>query len=78
MFVDLRKAYDSVPRAALWIVLLKLGVPEQLVSLLKSFHDNMTATIIVNGSPLKASRCATGCAKGVQWHQSFSTCLLVQ
>ena len=50
-FVDLRKAYDSVPRDALWLVLLNLGVPAILVHLLQSFHDNITATIIVNGSP---------------------------
>ncbi|XP_065176365.1 uncharacterized protein LOC135806138 [Sycon ciliatum] len=64
VFVDLRKAYDSVPRAALWIVLLKLGVPEQLVSLLKSFHDNMTATIIVNGSPTEGFPVCNGLRQG--------------
>jgi hypothetical protein len=27
-FVDLKKAYDSVPRSALWVVLGKLSMPE--------------------------------------------------
>ena len=38
-FVDLKKAYDSVPRQALWKVLRKLGVPNTLVSLIESFHQ---------------------------------------
>ena len=32
VFVDLRKAYDSVPRQALWLALLKLGVLPDVVS----------------------------------------------
>ena len=64
VFVDLRKAYDSVPRAALWLVLLRLGVPEHLVRLLQSFHDNMSATIIVNGSPVEGIKVCNGPRQG--------------
>ena len=64
VFVDLRKAYDSMPRAALWLVLRKLGVPDHLVQLLQSFHDNMTATIIVNGSPADAIPVCNGLRQG--------------
>ena len=44
-FIDLRKAYDSVPREALWIALGKLGVPLPTIQLIQSFHKNMKATI---------------------------------
>ena len=31
LFIDLRKAYDSVPRDALWCVLDKYGMPSTMV-----------------------------------------------
>ena len=31
LFVDLCKAYDSVPRAALWCALQKYGVPDVMI-----------------------------------------------
>jgi len=46
-FGNLRKAYDSVPRDVMWLILSKYGVPEKLVSLIRSFHDDMQAGISV-------------------------------
>ena len=44
-FIDMKKAYDSVPREALWMALAKRGVPEETIQLLKSFHQDMKAKI---------------------------------
>ena len=44
-FVDLKKAYDSVNRNALWKILESLGVLEKIVGLLKDLHDE-TATCV--------------------------------
>ena len=49
LFVDLKKAYDSVPRLALWCVLEKYGVPPTMLSIIKSFHDGMMAEVRVGG-----------------------------
>ena len=38
LFVELRKAYDSVPRQALWKVLERYGVPAKTLNVVKSFH----------------------------------------
>ncbi len=38
-FIDLKKAYDSVPRNALGIALRKFGVPDGIVQLVQSFHQ---------------------------------------
>ena len=32
----------------MWLILVKYGVPEKLVNIIKSFHDNMQAGITVN------------------------------
>ena len=33
-FINFKKAYDSVPRSAMWIALGKLGVPEVTINLI--------------------------------------------
>ena len=45
LFVDLRKAYDSVPRSALWSVLERYGVPPTMLSIIRSFHSGMQAEV---------------------------------
>ena len=64
VFVDLRKAYDSVPRSALWIALQKLGVPDDLITLIKSFHQDMKARLRVDGEMLEEIEVANGLRQG--------------
>lgn len=45
-FVDLQKAYNSVPRDALWKALIKLGVSENVVSIIRSYHEKMKAQLM--------------------------------
>ena len=39
------KAYDSVPRDALWCVLVKCGAPPTMLSIIRSFHEGMHAEV---------------------------------
>lgn len=48
-FVDLEKAFDCVPREALWIVLKKVGCPAKFVRLVRLLHDGMTCCVSANG-----------------------------
>ena len=50
VFIDLRKAYDSVSRGALWRGLQVLGVPPSLVQLLASFHTDMSVQVRVGNA----------------------------
>ena len=47
LFVDLRKAYDSIPRQALQLVLLKYGIPQRMVNNIMSLHEGMKAEVLV-------------------------------
>lgn len=38
--VDLKKAYDSVNRQALWHILEKYRVPPKIITLLKDLHED--------------------------------------
>ena len=40
-FVDLTKAFDTVSRSGLYMVLEKIGCPPTLLQLIISFHNNM-------------------------------------
>ena len=41
------KAFDSVNRETLWKILGKLGCPDHLVKLIRSFHDEMQVSVNV-------------------------------
>ena len=63
-FIDLKKAYDSVPRDAMWIALAKLGMPEETVQLIKSFHQDMKARILMDGTMLEEIEVKNGLRQG--------------
>ena len=44
-FIDLTKAYDSVDRTLLWTVLARFGVPQNMISIIRQFHDGMRACV---------------------------------
>ena len=44
-FIDLTKAYDSVDQALLWAVLARFGVPLNMISVIRQFHDGMRACL---------------------------------
>ena len=39
LFIDFKKAYDSVRREALYKILIEFGIPKKLVRLIKNVCD---------------------------------------
>ena len=44
-FIDLTKAYDYVDRTLLCTVLARFGVPQNMISVIRQFHDGMRACV---------------------------------
>ena len=52
LLIDLFKAYDLVPRAALWCTLWKYGVSDVMIELMWSNDDGMSAIMTVGSAIL--------------------------
>ena len=51
-FVDLQKTYDSVDRELLWKMLARAGVPEEMIAVIRQFHDGMQAQVRMDDGEL--------------------------
>ena len=63
-FIDLTKAFDTVSRTALWIILEKLGIPKQMLKIIISFHDGMLAQVMHGGKISESFAVKNGTKQG--------------
>ena len=49
-FVDLRAAFDSLSRPALWLLLIRLGIPDKIVRLFRVLYDNSVTCVRTGGT----------------------------
>ncbi|UYV60309.1 hypothetical protein LAZ67_1000800 [Cordylochernes scorpioides] len=49
-FINLKKAFDTVPHALLWAKLVKIGLNHRFVNLIKCYYEDMTAAVCWNNS----------------------------
>ena len=79
--VELRKAYDSIPRQALWVALEKLGVPCLTFQLIESFPHDMQAKMCLERNLLKVISVENGLRQGCCMAPvlfNLSTCLMLE
>jgi len=63
-FIDLKKAFDTVHRQTLWKVLGKIGCINKLITIIRILHDNMKASVLVDGDHSKEFPVNTGIKQG--------------
>ena len=64
LFVDLKKAYNSIPRQLLWKVLEKCGVPPRMLAVVKSFHEGMHAEVRIGSDTTEKFEVRNGLRQG--------------
>ena len=74
VFIDLTKAFDTVNREVVWVILYKLGCPTKFVNLIRQFHDDKTVHYFHSVKHQSPSAYPTASSKGVCWLPSSSTC----
>ncbi|KAG6939282.1 hypothetical protein G0U57_002518 [Chelydra serpentina] len=52
VFIDLTKAFDTVSREGLWMILSKLGCSPKLVKIICLFHEGMQSQVLLMGISL--------------------------
>jgi len=51
IFWDLKKAFEKVPRPAMWAVLARFGCPEDFITLIRALHDGMVGRVCHQSIP---------------------------
>ena len=63
-FIDFKAAFDTIWRKALWMMLNKIGIPNKIVSILKSMYQNTECAVMIEGSISKWFRVDVGVRQG--------------
>ena len=64
VFLDFRKAYDSVPQALLWDVLRRMGAPDAFITLLRTWAEQSNITLSMGGAKQQPFPQETGVPQG--------------
>ena len=80
VLINLTKAFDTVNREGLWIVLAWYGCPQKFIQIIRLFHVHMTGQVLSNSSesyPFKISNgMKQGCILAPVLFNLFFSCVL--
>lgn len=63
-FVDFEKAFDSIHRESLWVIMAKYGIPEKIVKMVRVFYDDFKCTVEDQGETCEWFDIKTGVEQG--------------
>ena len=72
--MDLRAAFDSLSLSSLWLLLTRLGIPDEIVSLIRALYNNSVSCVRASQSESSWFTIETGVRQGcVLAPDSFAT-----
>lgn len=63
-FIDFAKAFDSINREAMWLILKLYGIPDQIIEAIKVIYTNSTGTVTFNNKLSKPFKLNSGILQG--------------
>ena len=63
-FVDFEKAFDSIHRESLWVIMAKYGIPEKIVKMVRVFYDDFKCAVEDQGETCEWFDIKTGVKQG--------------
>ena len=63
-FLDYEKAFDSVDRGTLWMLLRHYGVPEEMTDMIRNLYDGLTCRVVHGNQLTDAFPVRTGVRQG--------------
>ena len=71
LFIDLTKAYDSVPLNKLWEALQKSTINTRLIEAIKLLYKGCSSKIIIENLTTKDFKVTNGLRKAAAYHQLY-------
>ena len=63
-FIDFEKAFDSIHRESMWIILSKYGIPEKIIRIVRVFYEDYECAVEDQGEICSWFRIKTGVKQG--------------
>ena len=63
-FIDLTKAFDTVSRTGLWLILERLGCPPKFLQMVMQLHENQRGQVRLTGDLSEPFRISNGVKQG--------------